>query len=318
MTRHRVGVTVTLCLLLLLAGCAGPSGQPSTLSQSQTPTESATTTGTTARPATTVDSDDDGLADEQERAIGTNLTDPDTDGDGLADGTEADSSALFPDADPLHADVYVELDYMGQRPDNDTLAAVESVFADAPITNPDGTTGIDLHLRVDDRLPQESPTWGLPRSGSGTDMWEYRDEHAQYLEHGYYYGVIVTDARYRHVPGDDVDGYAFGNVFMVERAAGSSVSESLLLHELGHVLGLPAFVHPGIDSRLLSVDQYPSVMNYNAPPGYTRFSNGTDSPLDHDDWARVDRCLGWHVGVGRIDTSTVGTVRGLTNILDCV
>ncbi len=78
----------------------------------------------------------------------------DFDGDGTAD-------FLLPGADPRHKDVYVEVDFAGGeepvpvpgRPDlADNLELVERAFDDAPVSNPDGSTGIHLHLERGDSI----------------------------------------------------------------------------------------------------------------------------------------------------------------------
>ena len=85
-----------------------------------------------------------------------NLPDPpDTDGDGLFDdwetgGIDSDGNGTIDlplhlppfSADPLHKDVFVEVDYMAAyAPQPGTLADVTAAFANSPVLNPDGTTG---------------------------------------------------------------------------------------------------------------------------------------------------------------------------------
>lgn len=89
-------------------------------------------------------------------ARGPNRT-ADTDGDGVPDawerrGTTPDGGEL-PDGDPGRLDLYVHV--AGEEP----LSATErdqlrSVWADMPVANPDGSTGVTLHIRqssLDDR-----------------------------------------------------------------------------------------------------------------------------------------------------------------------
>jgi parallel beta-helix repeat protein len=91
-----------------------------------------------------------------------------TAGDGIADAgkvygigvTESGSlDLLLPDANPMHKDVYVEVDSMGGalRPRPGVLASVVAAFASAPanlVHNPDGRNGINLHADLDeDNLP---------------------------------------------------------------------------------------------------------------------------------------------------------------------
>ncbi len=98
-----------------------------------------------------LDSDGDGLPDAWE----TNGID--VNGDGVVD---LDLKALG--ADPSHKDLFVELDYMkasdhDHKPSQAALDAVSAAFANAPIPNPDGSTGIHLHLMVDEAVPEISP-----------------------------------------------------------------------------------------------------------------------------------------------------------------
>jgi hypothetical protein len=89
----------------------------------------------------------------------------DADGDGIPDcweeegiPVEAEDGALvsyrLPGADPDRKDLYVELDHMaGFAPEPGALEDVVGAFAAAPVGNPDGSTGIALHVEVDDEMP---------------------------------------------------------------------------------------------------------------------------------------------------------------------
>ena len=76
----------------------------------------------------------------------------DADGDGLPDdwerAGETPGGAPLPGADPAHRDVYVQLNY-GSTVDPLTSAEqtqLREAWAGMPVENPDGTTGITLHL----------------------------------------------------------------------------------------------------------------------------------------------------------------------------
>lgn len=98
------------------------------------------------------DTDGDGLSDSRERELGTDPTDPDTDGDGLRDGSEVANEsrhgAAIPGADPLRTDLYLQVSV----PENSDplsaaeLAAIETAWAEMPVDNPDGSTGVALHV----------------------------------------------------------------------------------------------------------------------------------------------------------------------------
>ena len=105
------------------------------------------------------DRDEDGLLDWWE------LSGIDANGDGTID---LDLAALGAKVD--HKDVFVEIDYMtaathdhdprtlpsGSPMSPSAIAPVVTAFANAPVTNPDGTTGIVLHALIDESIPEQS------------------------------------------------------------------------------------------------------------------------------------------------------------------
>lgn len=101
---RRVAALLLVALLVVVAGCSGITGQPSTADTSTgTPTASpagaAAGSGAGAGASDDGGLDDDGLPAERERLLGTDPSAPDTDGDGLDDGTEVELGT-----DPLVAD----------------------------------------------------------------------------------------------------------------------------------------------------------------------------------------------------------------------
>jgi hypothetical protein len=91
------------------------------------------------------------------------LRSPDTDGDGLPDDWEKNGVTIdgeFIDlkamgADPMHKDIFVHVDWMQQnpsqtdydfRPNPIAIRMVIDSFAVAPVDNPDGKQGINLHV----------------------------------------------------------------------------------------------------------------------------------------------------------------------------
>ena len=232
-------------------------------------------------PAAT-DSDDDDLADRLEVEVyGTDPTNADTDGDGLRDGVEAASSGPLAAADPLARDVFVELDYMrGERPSDDAIALVVERFAEAPVENPDGSTGVALHVVVDDALPREPST-------SELDSVRIRLAHFDNESRGYHHVLAAADAR---LAGDAVAGFATTGHAVVQTSDSDGDAYTtreqahVLMHELGHALGLSADRYRGIDSDAVSYDRYPSVMNYDAP--WEDLGYSTERPFD--DWAYLE------------------------------
>jgi hypothetical protein len=118
------------------------------------------------------DEDGDGLFNSWE------TTGIDANGDGTVDLT-------LPGANPLHKDLYVEVDWMDcsnnacdvsggfARPTHDSAVGivdpVTQAFAVAPKSNPDGADGVDLHITVDESVPgHRSTLFGPERLGNGS------------------------------------------------------------------------------------------------------------------------------------------------------
>lgn len=237
----------------------------------------------------------------------------DSDGDSLFDDWEingipyTDSQGVeqrfvLPGADPIHKDLYIEIDAMqGLAPTQAALDLVVQAFADAPhdlVNNPDKLDGITVHLEgggVDeDNLPLNRwpDAWtefdALKVSHFGTVAEQADPEWA---------GIREAKARaYRYcIFADSFDGDGDGtfdawsgmgelpgNDFMVtlghpkwqtffQTSFGSQHKDRAMagtfMHELGHTLGMR---HGGGDHRGYKPN-YHSVMNYlwQVPkPGY--------------------------------------------------
>ncbi|MDS0475568.1 hypothetical protein [Natrinema sp. 1APR25-10V2] len=229
---------------------------------------------------TDADTDGDGLNDSAEATEYD--TDPlvaDTDDDGLSDGAEIHRRDLFPDADPLRTDIYVEIDAMeGTELGRTQTERIAAEFDDAPLENPDGSTGISLHFVYDETIPWEPST-------SMNDLNGYRVKHFDRARQGYHYLAIVAN-----VGGDsgttNVIGKARRGTMMIEPQSDPDEMGSTAMHELGHSLGLFDSDFEGIDSEQYGFWRYRSVMNYNAPPEYYGFSSS--GLTGFDDWEYFD------------------------------
>lgn len=118
-------------------------------------------------------------ASDHEVTVGAQNTD--RDGDALPDAWEingyddGDNGSIDVDlpalgAHPLHKDIFVEVDYMVQaptfpgdtnahshQPNANAIQTIVNAFNNAPISNPDGTNGIHLHV---DYGPAAPLSWG--------------------------------------------------------------------------------------------------------------------------------------------------------------
>ena len=193
---------------------------------------------------TLADSDEDGLNDGVEiNTYETDPTDPDTDNDGIYDGD---------DENPLHRDKYVLIrNDPGCNMTPDDFDEITAAFESAPISNPDEKNGINLNF--------------IEKENSDLEMYII----------GYRIAVFQTEVRNN---GAKVGGYAApGRRVYVDCSYNSDVVASTLMHELGHDSGLNRF--EGIDSRKISMQEYPSVMNYNSPATYIGYAER--------DWQRI-------------------------------
>ena len=216
------------------------------------------------------DTDGDGLTDAWEtRGI-------DFDGDGTVDLRPSELGAH-----PRHKDVFVEMDAMvGHVPDPEGVVEVIDAFERAPVTNPDGRTGIDLHVEFDDGIPHaDEITMGSVKFGGIDDMDELKDKLVRHAGRpGGRAGPAGGQAArlpLRAVgprvprPGRGRARHALrfehGARQPLFRAGGQGDDPitpedqaSTFMHELGHNLGLD---HGGGDA-VNCKPNYPSVMNY--------------------------------------------------------
>jgi hypothetical protein len=242
--------------------------------------------------------------------------DNDTDGDGLCDNWEdsrrvdrlpvTNESIRNGSTDPpgpkinllekgaSHArkDLFLEIDYMkspvhSHRPDPAAIRMVTDSFEDAPVQNPDGSRGIDLHVIVDDEIPEKeylelynadnevppNATFSDLRTGdsdepcggvNGTAAERNADNCAELLaarQKVVHYSMFIHQFTHKPAAG----GVSWNRFFVVSlggwRASdvGSTEDQAgTLMHELGHQLGLP---HGGSDS-INHKPNYLSVMSY--------------------------------------------------------
>ncbi len=287
---------------------------------------------------------------------------PDEDGDALPDRWETqgvdvdDNGSIDLDlpamgADPRHKDIFVELDFM--PPHRFELSAgtqIAKAFADAPVSNPDGTTGIALHLDngTDSVMdPRTDAVWG---SRSRQTSISHQDVLGSVEANAYDWGPFDAlkaahfpsarrDVFHYAISGHGHNGHRSGiardipsSELLVTLGAGClanagadctldpTAQAGTLMHELGHNLGL----HHGGDDDLLDKPNYLSVMNYNFQLiglmradltfllDYSRFAIG---PLDED---ALDEAHGFGVTSGPAASfSTFGRCPGggLTNWL---
>jgi uncharacterized repeat protein (TIGR01451 family) len=227
----------------------------------------------------------------------------DINGDGTIDFT-------LPGASVNHKDIYLEIDSYSAgcpsgpvsptcAPSSDVVSALVAAFNNAPVSNPDGTTGIHLHVLVDDPISETGSLafepCTLPAAGSqdfdllkkkyfGT-LAERSDANAVNIlaakAYVYHYMLSVNNLQNlgstsgcSELPGNDAvvalgvapsgfNPWNFSSADVVPSWAGT------IMHEFGHNLGLRHGGGAAIDTdstgALLSANckpNYLSVMNY--------------------------------------------------------
>ncbi len=246
------------------------------------------------------DDDNDGLSNGEEAYYGTDPTNPDTDGDSIADGYEVkvtqEQALIVFGVKPLHKDILLEMDWAAGYPDTKITPLAKAIlvesFKRAPVTNPDGTSGI--HLFVDNGQAgggtsiNINPVWDSNGSDTIADN-AISSKRAPWFYHTISVQQIIDDGR-------SIRGYGYphkrlnyvvGDYSMVGPLEGI-IEAPLIQHELGHNLSLE---HGGGD-QILCKPNYPSVMNYNAPMALS-FTYSDGSWLDLN-----ENALNEHEGVG--------------------
>jgi hypothetical protein len=276
---------------------------------------------------------------------GTDPLDPDTDDDGIGDGDEVYGTLDGLDLpgwglDPCRKDVLVEADWVhhvGQpadrnRPHPNQVARLVAAFAGAPTPNPDGTTGVTLHLDYG-QAPYSGGNAVLDPSGddtvdvdagfSGGEHFTIKAANFAADRHGYFHYCLMAD-RYSingnyvnssglaELPGDDF------LVAMGQWALGDdNFIGNTIMHELGHNLNLR---HGGFENRNFKPN-YNSIMNYwyqfcgadadfdVLPDDVTDYSHGLNIDLDETALVEAHGVTGFGPGIDwNVDGDALDTI----------
>ncbi|HYI60342.1 MAG TPA: fibronectin type III domain-containing protein [Acidimicrobiales bacterium] len=251
------------------------------------------------------DTDNDGVPDGEE-VLGTGVRDWDKDGiPDVADG-RGSINLVAMGARPTHKDIFVEMDWTstpgcptGYRPTAAAISALRAPFTDAPITNPDGTTGINLIVDYGqggvfaggNAITHD----GSPIAGVLSDAYlAFRDANFDAGRSGVFrYGLSVGSGNSNAVTGTWL-------MISGDCARPAHDQAAHLMHELGHTLSLAhGRKSPETAIAVGVANQFPnynSVMNYAYPEGVDTdcdgdgfddlvldYSHGTNAPLDESD-----------------------------------
>lgn len=235
-------------------------------------------------PYGSIDSDGDSVCNAAEIKYGTNPYNSDTDGDRISDAAELFGSAgvdlVYYGADPLRKNIFIEADYYAaMKPSQAALDQVIQAFADAPVSNPDGSTGITLTIDLDDRISSAdedadlNPVW--------TDFDVIKDKYFPTRRSKLFHYTLFAN-RYNGGSSSGISRGIPAHDFVVSLGAwpvsGGTVQQQAgtLMHELGHNLG----IRHGGNENLNQKINYLSVMSYNYQMRGLRV-NGNSGLLDY-------------------------------------
>jgi hypothetical protein len=281
----------------------------------------------------------------------------DTDGDGLYDIWEASGIDVDEDgtidlplhqapynADPDHKDLFLEIDYMAPNaPQAGVLGDVTTAFANAPLSNPDGTSGVRLHAMLGDQVPTFATVcfWDCAGFPAPVSFNQLKGGQVDIDCDGFFgtaaergsancdaalearrlvFRYAVFGANYSERPGSSGVGELWGNDLLVTLGSAYSswiaatgnlraAEAGTLMHELGHTLGLN---HGGGDD----VNCKP---NYQSVMTYTRQVPNVDParPLDYSQEqlpALNESSLNEFAGISASDGTVIYGVNGVVHV----
>ena len=270
--------------------------------------------------AVTPDSDGDRLPNSVETDTGVFVgtgntgTDPfnaDTDGDGIDDGDEVLGTLAglaLPNlgTSPLKQNLLLEFDWFddandcaahSHQPTATAINGFEAAFANAPISNPDGTTGIDV---ISDYGQGGAFTGGnLIADADGviaggvfnTDYVNDKAANFAASRNGYFH-YVLNPHRYNTNSGSSGQASIFGDDMIVSLNCANSNTNvrNTIMHELGHNLNLrhggnvDTNYKPNYNSVMNYLYQFPGVDTNCTPPGdgLLDYSHGTRISLNEN------------------------------------
>ena len=225
---------------------------------------------------------------------GTDPYNADTDGDAIDDGDEvlgtlAGLNLPAMGANPLRKDIFIEYDWFddsldcgahSHRPSVGVLNRAAAAFANAPVPNPDGSTGINFHQ---DRGQGGQFTGGnlindangvLAGGVNGTEFANYKAANFAANREGYFHYVIMPH-RYNTTSGSSGQAELPGDDLIVSLQCYLSDTNvaNTIVHELGHNLDLRhggntnCNYKPNYNSIMNYKYQFPGIDNNCTPPG---------------------------------------------------
>ena len=308
-----LAASTTYALKVTALNSANEGSSPLSLSYT---TPAAGNAGTTKACVSSTDTDGDRLPNAVETNThvfvnsantGTSPTVADTDSDGIKDGDETVGTTAGLDlygmgARPLKKNLLFEYDWFDDsndcgahthRPTAAAITRLNAAFAAAPVTNPDGTTGITV---INDYGQGGLFTGGnhvadangnIDGGVNEPQFTAYKTANFASKRRGYFHYVLNI---HRYATTSDSSGQAElpGNDLIVSLQCFQSTSNvaNTIMHEVGHNLSL----HHGGDEDLPNYKpNYNSIMNYRFQfPGVdTNCTPAGDGKLDYSPGGRA-------------------------------
>ena len=208
---------------------------------------------------------------------------------------------------PLRRDILLEYDWFNDaldgcgahshRPTAAMIARVTAAFARGPVSNPDGTTGINV---ISDFGQGGIFAGGnfiddadgvLTGQVGGPDYQAYKSANFAANRNGYFHYVLMPH-RYLVTSGSSGQAEISGDDLIVSLQCFNSVTNvaNTIVHELGHNLGLrhggfeDVNYKPNYNSVMNYLYQFPGIDNNCTPPGdgVLSYSVGTRPPLNEN------------------------------------
>jgi len=224
------------------------------------------------------DADGDGLDQATEERLHSDPLDSDTDHDGLLDGWEVKGEGALDlpalGASPTRKDCVV---YVQRYSDTDGAGCAREVqrvvrtWAELPNPNPDGSTGIALHVVWLPPLPPGTP---------GRAWWDLGNEHLPRAARGLAHYMVI----YRGGGGQAAELGDMGG-------CGDAALWACFLHEFGHQVGL---THaggplPGACPTYTSLMSYSYSYGFNDDGGQIHYSRGEMAGMVLNETRLVER-----------------------------
>ena len=218
------------------------------------------------------DYDLDGLNNSQEKKFGTDPYNSDTDNDGFSDAYEVNNSQL----DPLQKDMRLEVDYeKGTEVKN--FSTLTEEFENAPVENPDGTQGINLHIENDETDLELNNNYSSMRHRLNYSKHYDRENEG-------YYHVLIADNPTSFA--GETNGYQIDrlNSVVVRDFHFNQVTLSRLMV---FNMGINSTIYEGINTDKKECDEYLSVLNNNCLFTNPNYSDNSS----FNDWDYINQSL---------------------------